>query len=338
MVLVDVPSPKSQERLVIEPVDVSVKETASGAVPETGVAVKLAVGDTVYFSFLEKYNVVPGTNVTGLNGYLRLANSADAVTVTKGICVSRGSEGIPAASNAGFAISPNSKTFGYAGAASTPGTYDMTATYFIVGSYTRGSTATNGSLKLWINPDSATFGTANPPAPTLSMASLSSADTFNQLRIESNGSGSHPSNWQIDEVRVGTDWISVAPSENSAPPGTDDDSDGLPNDWESQHFGGSTNANPNSMAANGLNTVLEAYVAGLNPTNPASRFAVSNNWNTLHWTATSGRVYSVYWTTNLLNGFQPLETNIVWPQNSWTDAVHGAQGGNFYRIGAQLVP
>jgi PKD repeat protein len=298
-------------------------------------ATSLNVGDTVYFSFLERINVIPASGFTGVGGFIRLGNSVDALSATKGVCFSRGTTGTPTNSNLGFALSPANKTFGVAGAVSTLGTYDMMATYFVVASYTRG--ATNGSLSLWINPDSATFGTDTPPAATLSTTTANSVGVFDRLQIGSNGSVSHPGNWQIDEVRIATSWAGVAPSASSAP-NNDTDSDGLPNDWEAQHFGGSTNANPNSMAANGLNTVLEAYVAGLNPTNPASRFAVSNNWNTLHWIAASGRVYSVYWTTNLLNGFQPLETNIVWPQKSWTDAVHGAQGGNFYRIGARLAP
>jgi hypothetical protein len=33
----------------------------------------------------------------------------------------------------------------------------------------------------------------------------------------------------------------------------------------------------------------------------------------LQWSAVSGRVYSVYWTTNLLNNFLFLGTNIFWP-------------------------
>jgi PKD repeat protein len=385
-------------------------------------AVTLAVGDTVYFSFIEKYNVIPGASVTGVGGFLRLANSADAVSTTKGICISRGSVGTPAASNAGFAIATANKTFGVSPAVSTPGTYDMLATYLIVGSYTRGATATAGSLKLWINPDAATFGTANPPAPTLSMASASSADTFNQLRIGANGSNSHPTDWQIDEVRVGTNWFSVVPSASVSVPapvitstlsatgtvdqafsyqitadntplsfnatglpsglsvntnsgaitgtpiaegsnsvtisasnagGTDSktlaiviaavpvdgNGNGIPDAWENQH--GITNSNPHAMAANGINTVLESYIAGMNPTNPAERFHVSAQQSAsqrlLQWSAASGRVYSVYWTTNLLSGFQPLETNLVWPQNSWTGQVSGAPG-EFYKIKVQLAP
>lgn len=120
----------------------------------------------------------------------------------------------------------------------------------------------------------------------------------------------------------------------------DSDRDGIPDDWETLYFGGSTNANPDSMAANGVNTVMESYVANLNPTNAQSVFTVSNRLAasqvTLQWSTASGRVYSVYWTTNLLNGFQPLKTNILWPQNSWTDAVYGAENEGFYRIKVQL--
>lgn len=121
----------------------------------------------------------------------------------------------------------------------------------------------------------------------------------------------------------------------------DSDSDGLPDGWEAEHFGGVTNADVSAPAANGVNTIYESYIAGLNPTNPASVFLISDprsltSENILQWNAVSGRVYSVYWTTNLLNGFQPLATNIVWPQNSWTDQVDGTQSGGFYKIKVQV--
>jgi len=112
--------------------------------------------------------------------------------------------------------------------------------------------------------------------------------------------------------------------------------DGLPNEWETRYFGGSTNADSHAMAANGRNTIREAYVAGLDPTNAQSVFAVSGIRNTLEWNAVSGRVYSVYWTTNLLEGFQPLQTNILWPQNSWTGQPDHA--GAFYRLKVEVRP
>jgi PKD repeat protein len=116
--------------------------------------------------------------------------------------------------------------------------------------------------------------------------------------------------------------------------GGDTDGDGIPDEWETTWFGGATNANPNALASNGVNTLLEAYIAGLDPTDPLSRFTISNTWNVLGWNAISGRIYSVWGTTNLLESFQCLESNLLWPRNSWTDPVE--RSGAFYKIDVQL--
>ena len=125
----------------------------------------------------------------------------------------------------------------------------------------------------------------------------------------------------------------------------DMDYDGLPNTWELQYFGGKTNANANAFASNGVNTVLEAYIAGLNPTNRASFFKVdtlqspetTNGGFIIRWSAVTGRVYGVYRATNLLmNSFQPLATNMVWPQASYTDTVHRTESSSFYQINVRL--
>jgi len=64
----------------------------------------------------------------------------------------------------------------------------------------------------------------------------------------------------------------------------------------------------NRPVPNGINTVREAYIAGLNPTNATSRLILNSvSGNAPHWSAISGRVYSIWWTTNLLENFQPLE-------------------------------
>ena len=120
----------------------------------------------------------------------------------------------------------------------------------------------------------------------------------------------------------------------------DIDDDGLPDEWEEQYFGGETNATPSAIASNGVNTVLEAYVAGINPTQAESFFSVTNfdsgpDGFVVEWNSTRGRVYSVYGSTNLIEGFgEPLVTNILWPQSSWTDTVH--QTKSFYKIDVQL--
>lgn len=130
--------------------------------------------------------------------------------------------------------------------------------------------------------------------------------------------------------------------ETSTPSGNiDSDADGIPDEWEERHFGGAANVHPDALAANGINTIYETYIAGLNPTNSASVLLISDfrspvSGNILQWDTVSGRVYSVYWATNLISGFQPMATNIVWPQNSWTNPA-GIQSEGFYRLKVRMI-
>lgn len=108
----------------------------------------------------------------------------------------------------------------------------------------------------------------------------------------------------------------------------DSDSDGISDDWERQHGG---NQSPERVCSNGVNSILQAYIAGLDPNDPESRFAVSVSGQTLRWNATSGRVYAVYYSTNLLNGFEPLGTNILWTADGFADSSPNAEQ-RFYRV------
>lgn len=117
----------------------------------------------------------------------------------------------------------------------------------------------------------------------------------------------------------------------------DEDGDGVADRWESQYLGSTTNINLNAVCSNGINTFLEAYVAGLDPTDPNAAFLTSIlPGRILRWNAVSGRVYSVYWTTNLMNGFppQPLATNIPWTQASFTNSTTVPRG--YYKIDVRL--
>jgi hypothetical protein len=78
----------------------------------------------------------------------------------------------------------------------------------------------------------------------------------------------------------------------------------------------------------------QEYIAGTHPTNALSRFDVSGTFNqnqVLDWSSVSGRVYDVYWTTNLMNSFVPLQTNIAWPQSAYTSPASG-EGAGFYKL------
>ncbi|MEI7851279.1 MAG: choice-of-anchor Q domain-containing protein [Kiritimatiellales bacterium] len=90
--------------------------------------------------------------------------------------------------------------------------------------------------------------------------------------------------------------------------------------------------------SDGLKTWQE-YIVGTNPTNATSVLkATQNSRNTISWNTVSGRVYSVYFSTNLMNSFQPLATNIPWTTGAFTDTVYNAQRQLFYKVNVQLAP
>ncbi len=112
----------------------------------------------------------------------------------------------------------------------------------------------------------------------------------------------------------------------------DSDGDGLPDDWEILYYG-DTSVSPTTTASNGINTVKQTYIAGLNPTNPDS-FFVLESVEPLQWTAASGRVYTIWWTSNLLSSFQSLETNYT--GGAFTDLIHNAEQEGFYKIDVRI--
>lgn len=126
----------------------------------------------------------------------------------------------------------------------------------------------------------------------------------------------------------------------------DDDNDEIPDVWESQH--GLNPANAADATEDGDNdgpSNLEEYIAGTNPTNPASIFVLNAltpdaGGNVISWASVSSRVYSIYWATNLSesNAFNLLSNDLqATPQlNTYTDEVHGAEQVIFYRIKVKL--
>ena len=84
----------------------------------------------------------------------------------------------------------------------------------------------------------------------------------------------------------------------------------------------------------GINN-LQEYTAGTNPQDAQSKFLVAGGVGRtqqvqLNWSSVSGRVYDVYWSTNLLNSFVPLQTNI--DQSVYTSPVSGNTDSGFYKI------
>lgn len=127
----------------------------------------------------------------------------------------------------------------------------------------------------------------------------------------------------------------------------DDDNDDIPDNWETCHGFDPLNAADASEDGDndGAGNYAE-YVADTCPTNAASVFAVQMQLSeaehaVLSWISSSGRVYAVYWATNLLgtNAFALLTNNLpaTPSQNVITDAVHTAEQSIFYRIVVELA-
>jgi hypothetical protein len=122
----------------------------------------------------------------------------------------------------------------------------------------------------------------------------------------------------------------------------DTDGDGIPDWWEIKHFAGPTNALAGAFAANGINTLLETYVAGLDPSDPTARFVVrcqpQNGQMVLSWyPVLPERTYSVLMSTNPAQGYQ-LQANLPGPINTYTNTASPAGNAGFYRIRVQRAP
>lgn len=130
----------------------------------------------------------------------------------------------------------------------------------------------------------------------------------------------------------------------------DNDGDGIPNWWETDYFGGPTNAVASAMASNGVNTLLQAYIAGLDPNDPHSFLIVesvaamgtdpSTGGFRLTWGSVSNRFYRISRTTDLIDGqgFVPVAQHIqaTPPVNTYLDTTATTNTGPcFYRIGVE---
>ena len=125
------------------------------------------------------------------------------------------------------------------------------------------------------------------------------------------------------------------------------DVDGVPISWLDEFGYDPATVDVNTeMAANGINTLREAYIAGLNPTNSASVFEaqesdMSNDGFLLRWSSATNRWYHVHRSTNLMEGmqgFEPMVTNL-WgtpPVNEYLDTNVWESGSYFYQIRVTL--
>jgi len=119
---------------------------------------------------------------------------------------------------------------------------------------------------------------------------------------------------------------------------SDADGDGMPDAWEVQYFGSTNELSTGNWDGDAFLNGDE-YIAGTDPTDPASFFAITN-WSNgsfmIDWPAYSNRQYQVYWTDSLDTPFSTLGPPMLYPQNSYTDTTHSAEAAGFYQVEVQL--
>ena len=101
--------------------------------------------------------------------------------------------------------------------------------------------------------------------------------------------------------------------------------DGIPNEWRQDHFG--TSAGPGAAEdsdGDGFDNRSE-FVAGTNPADRNSYFALAAEGGKLRWLAIPGRLYDVWHAPSMAQEFQPVEVGLT--TNGYVPA-----GDGFYRI------
>lgn len=110
----------------------------------------------------------------------------------------------------------------------------------------------------------------------------------------------------------------------------DTDRDGLPDWWEEAYFGGKTNAISGSDSDGDGLSDLNEFRCGASPREASSAFKlygnntmVDTNHVVLQWPSMPFCSYNILHTTNLLEAFAPLSTNIAAtpPLNTYTSAI-----------------
>ncbi|MDF7823870.1 putative glycoside hydrolase [Pontiellaceae bacterium B12227] len=133
-------------------------------------------------------------------------------------------------------------------------------------------------------------------------------------------------------------WVNVGSGETVfAWDSVDTDADGLNDLWEYRNFGNVTNAVPTDNPDGDAYTNEEEYIAGLNPL-VADSFDISgfvaDSSNTLEWSSNEGRTYNVYWSSNLVDGFTLIESNLV--DGTFIDTDRTGEPKGFYKITVEL--
>jgi hypothetical protein len=125
----------------------------------------------------------------------------------------------------------------------------------------------------------------------------------------------------------------------SGMPSPDSDHDGIPDVWEMLFFPDLSSVSATNISLNGLNTLLECYIAGLDPTDAESIFELigklTGNRTVLEWSAIADRNYIIESCDSLAGDWQVV-TNITGLSGLITFTNAMATPAGFYRVRVEL--
>ena len=137
----------------------------------------------------------------------------------------------------------------------------------------------------------------------------------------------------------GSDYSVSGSATTLEDPFKDSDGDGIPDWWEVLHFGGPTNAVASQLAANQVNTLLETYIADLDPHDSLTGLfllgptvlGAPTNWFHLSLSST-GRVYDLEWLADPLDvEWQALGLDLFGTGGALYLGVTNQVGESFWR-------
>ncbi len=197
----------------------------------------------------------------------------------------------------------------------------------------------NDNLYLWVNPAldaEPLLGTTSASQLGININPAGSVEFIRYLRIQQ---GEATDNAIFDEIRIGRSWADIAPVSSS--PSADADVDGLPDAWEQEVFGTTTNTASGDHDRDGASN-YEEYVADTQPTNGLSRFEMDQVNRSLGlsvvaaghsnrayylWRATNAAAASPLWTIVAATAALGSHSNIV-----LTDTNQSALPSAWYRL------
>ncbi len=191
--------------------------------------------------------------------------------------------------------------------------------------------AVDGTMKVYANGE--LQGSATAKTAAIDGAGLS------RFAIGGDNSGTNPYYGVIDEFQIYNYELSLDEVGELYNDYLAETANGTPVAWL-EYYGLTEADDELDSDGDGL-LAWEEYVAGLNPTGAdAASASMSGVFgsiaNSFSWDAVSGRVYNIYWTSNLTDGFTLIESNAL--NGTYIDTERAGEPAGFYRFTVELAP